>query len=488
MIMLGSKLYRLCSLFALLMMTLIMRAQTIEWQLKPTADYDEIIPVGKNLFKVVSGGKIGLINSDGTIVELMDNDALTLFYEDKALLTKSDAHGERISGVLMSDGTYHKFNKKYYVLAGQNFFSDGLLSVEDENSNKGYINYLGTAVLCFDGRYTRIKPFVNGYAAVFKGGGKYREYLLINKDGEVTIFRNRSGILGKLTSGSNVHPDGNVYVFDGENEKWYSYDTNKRGFMQKSSIKDTTPYDYLYRFSKITGKSKIVPFKDIPYNGVKGIEPFNDGGNYGYKSEDGIIIVHAQLSRATQFIDNYAVVEINGRKGILKYIDSGTFEVSAINGKQNFYTGEELSCSFNFRVPPIWRGGGAIVRLLDDTGTAVEYTHEGDTYTFKVKPSKTGTKSYQLRVRSEGLLLYESQLNYQFTKKTRCIECGKDTDACEYHGKHPSVIKPTKKSSENKCPTCDCKYYGKHPFEDKSSSSSSDEKCPTCGCMWFGQH
>lgn len=461
MIMLDSKLYRLCSLFVLLMMALIMRAQTVEWQLKPSADYDEITPVGKNLFKVVTGGRIGLINSDGTIVEAVENDAMTLFYEDKALLTKSDAHGERVVGVLMSDGVYHKFNKKYYVLAGQNFFSDGLLTVEDENSNKGYVNYLGTAVLGFDGKYTRIKPFVKSYASVFKG----KQYFLINKEGaEVKFVFPKAG--GVVTGGSNVHPSGSAYIYNGGDGKFYTYNTTSH-VLQKAQIQNLSTRDYLYCFSELTKESKNVPFKDIPYNGIKGIEPFNEEGKYGYKSEDGIIMVPAQLSKASTFIDDYAVVEINGRKGILKYVDNGTFELSATTGEQNFHAGDELTCSFNLRVPPVWREGGATVRLQDDTRTAVSYQQDGATYKFKIKPTQTGTATYQLRVRSEGLLLYETELSYQFTKKIRCAECGKDTDVCQYKGKHPSDKPSTSTPELGNCPECGlrldkCPAHGAH--------------------------
>lgn len=446
-----NKVYRLGFCIVLLISTTVTMAQTVEWRLKPSTDYDEITLVGKNLFKVVTGGRIGLINSDGTVVETMDNDALTLFYEDKALLTKSDSHGERITGVLISDGTYHKFNKKYYVLTGQNFFSDDLLTVEDEDFNKGYVNYLGAKVLGFDGKYSKIKPFVKGYASVFKGG----KYMLINKEGQVANFVFRNGV-GEITRGSNVHPDGRVYVLDGYSRKFYTYNTISKSPLEKASIQKLSSYDYLYRFSEITGATKEVPFKDIPYSGLKGVKPFNDDGKYGYKSEDGVIIVPAQLSKASQFVDDYAVVEINGRKGILKYVDNGTFELSKTGEGQKFYAGDKLTCSFNFRLPPIWRNGNVTVRLLDDSGTAVDYKQDGATYTFSVKPTVTGTKTYQLRVRSEGLLLYEAQLSYQFTKKIRCTECGKDIDACEYKGKHQKT--PTVSKSEERCPVCGKKY------------------------------
>lgn len=40
-------------------------AQTVIWQMKPS-DYEEVVRINENLYKVVRNGKIGLINSDGT--------------------------------------------------------------------------------------------------------------------------------------------------------------------------------------------------------------------------------------------------------------------------------------------------------------------------------------------------------------------------------------------------------------------------------------
>ena len=134
------------------------KAQTAVWQLHPT-DYSDITIINNNLYKVVRNGKIGLIHSDGTIVASVENDNLSEFYEGKAIVTVNDGHGERIDGCLTEDGKYYHFNNKYYTLNGQKFFSDGVISVANEQGKLGYIDIMGTEVCGFDSKYDKIKPF-----------------------------------------------------------------------------------------------------------------------------------------------------------------------------------------------------------------------------------------------------------------------------------------------------------------------------------------
>ena len=154
-------------------------SQTAIWQIKPT-DYDKIERLGRTLYIVQKNNKIGIVNEQGTILAPPENDNLGMFYEHKALITLQDSKGERIIGVLSDDETFHKFSNKFYTLNGQKFYSDGVLSVSDENGKVGYIDDKGNQILGFDGKYTKIKPFCEGYASVFKN----KKYYLITLDGE----------------------------------------------------------------------------------------------------------------------------------------------------------------------------------------------------------------------------------------------------------------------------------------------------------------
>ena len=90
---------KLYLLFVLSCLTLACWGQTVVWQMQPT-DYSQIERISSTLFKVVRNGKIGLINSDGTVVAPVVNDNISDCYEHKALITSNDGHGERITGCL----------------------------------------------------------------------------------------------------------------------------------------------------------------------------------------------------------------------------------------------------------------------------------------------------------------------------------------------------------------------------------------------------
>lgn len=99
---------------------------------------------------------MGIIHSDGSVVIPVSYDRITDFYEGRALVIANDNGKERVLGSLSDKGMYTSFSGKYYTLAGQAFYSDGMLSVSDSNGKPGYLDENGTAVLGFDGSWTRL--------------------------------------------------------------------------------------------------------------------------------------------------------------------------------------------------------------------------------------------------------------------------------------------------------------------------------------------
>ena len=172
-------------------------------------------------------------------------------------------------GCLSDNGTYNAFAEKYYTLVGQKFFSDGLLSVADADGNVGYIDTFGNKVVGFDGRFDRIKPFSEGYAAVFKN----KRYSLISKSGETVKFKFLG--IAEVNSGTNVYK-GKVYVWDTTGKLYSSFVDNatsngsvvyvgnqrQSGVCVKTKWPGNRAYDYLYRFSAYTGDGKNVPFDE----------------------------------------------------------------------------------------------------------------------------------------------------------------------------------------------------------------------------------
>lgn len=427
-------------------------AQTAVWQLHPT-DYSDISIISNNLYKVIRNGKIGLIHSDGTIVASIENDNLSDFYEGKAIITVNDGHGERIDGSLTEDGKYNHFNRKYYTLSGQKFFSDGLISVANEQGKLGYIDFLGTEVCGFDGKYDKIKPFSEGYAAVFKN----KKYYLIDKEGTPVHFTFNS--VGVVSGGTNVY-NGIAYIWDTEG-RFYKYDINKDAPCESTKApQNTKALDYLYRFSCISGAKKEVPFVKRKYSGAKGLLPSKSGELYGY-DYDGNVILPFQFNSAGQFENGNAIVSQNGRFGIIRYIDGSRFSVSEISNTIVFYAGKTTTCQFKIEIPDAWNNTDLQIYVKNPQGMSVETTHVNNNYSFTQKFLSSCKQEYQVTISGDGLKLFEGILSYSFIKKDVCAICGKDKDKCTGH--KVESIKPTEKT----CPTCgkkisECEYQGVH--------------------------
>lgn len=437
--------------------------QTVIWQMQPT-EYNQIERISSTLFKVVRNGKAGLINADGTIVTPVVNDNISDCYEHKALITSNDGHGERITGCLTDNGIYYGYETKYYTLNGQKFFSDGLISVADENGKLGYIDERGNQIVGFDGKYSRIKPFTEGHAAVMKN----KKYVLINKDGDEMRFVYSKGVGAAIAGCTNVY-NGKAYVYDeygGSDRSYFIYDAVRKSDLVKTGRIKNTAMDYLYCYQSVSGRTKEVPFvKMESYSGMKGLSASLVDGKYGYMSGSSTI-VPCQFSSATQFEDGLSIVSINGQIGILKFVNGAGFNVTVPAIKHDFYAGNSVTCSFNLTIPGCWQGKNIEVILKDINGSVISVTNSSGNYTFSVKPSVSGALEYSVVVNGEGLCLYESKINYTFNKKERCLTCGKDKSQCEYNGNHPNPV-TTPKKEQSLCPTCgkkisECKYQGVH--------------------------
>lgn len=435
------------------------KSQTVIWQMQPT-DYNQIVRISSTLFEVVRNGKIGLVNTAGILVAPVINDGISDFYEHRSIITSNDVHGERITGCLTDDGIYYGYATKYYTLNGQKFFSDGLISVADENGKLGYIDERGNQIVGFDGEYSRIKPFTEGHAVVMKN----KKYVLINKDGDEMRFVYRvNGVSVPIAGCTNVY-NGKAYVYDeygGSDRSYFIYDAVRKSNLTKTERVKNTAMDFLYCYQFVSGRTKDVPFeKRKPYSGMKGLAASQSNGMYGYMS-DSSVIVPCQFSSASLFEDGLAIVSVNGQMGILKYMDGTGFSVTVPSAEHDFYAGNSVSCSFNLSIPSIWQGKNIDVILKDANENSISTTNTSGTYSFSVVPSDSEQLEYSLVVTGEGIRLYESKISYSFNKRERCATCGKDKNRCEYKGNHPI---PSKVAL---CPTCgkkisECKYQGVH--------------------------
>lgn len=456
--------------------TLVLQGQTVVWQMKPS-DYNEMVRLGSNLLKVSRNNKIGLANTDGNIVAPIVNDGITDYYEHKALLLTNDGHGERVTGCLTDDGKYYSYAEKYYTLNGQKFFSDGMLSVADENGMLGYIDIIGNKVVGFEGKYSRIKPYTEGYAAVMKN----KKYVLIDKSGEeVRFVYGGSGVGAAIGGCTNVF-NGQCYVYDeygGSDRSYFIYDTKEKGKLKKTSRVKNTAMDYLFCYQSVSGRGKEIPYEHQKnYTGIKGIEPSQSDGLYGFRIGE-LTILPCQLSDATQFVDGLAIVEVNGFKGILKYVDGESFDVSVSKDKYSFYAGNSVTLSFTLAVPNVWRNKLQTVVVKDANGVEQTLSESGNNYSFTVNPTSSSKLDFFVQVFGDELKLFDGAVSYTLVKKEKCPLCGKDKEQCEFRGNHPignlssgkdsvSDNGKVEEDTERVCEDCgkkisECKYRGVH--------------------------
>lgn len=437
------------------------KSQTVTWQMKLSA-IDDIKRIGADMFKVSQNGKVGLMKSDGSLWAAIDNDQLTLFHDHYALLLKADNVGNRIVGCVSDKGECFLFGKKYYTLAGQQFVSDGVISVSDESGKIGYVDVKGAKVLGFDGKYDLIKPFTEGYAAVFKN----KKYHLIDKNGVNQRFLFNG--VAEVYKGSNVY-NGIAYLCDA-NGKFYKYDVRSKGVCKPVKLdKSQLSYDYLYRFSVISGKNKTVPYQEAGYSGVLNAASDVNGGLYGYKLGERLILPH-QFTMASPFEDGLSIVKHNGKIGILRLLPNESFRVSAKNGDLKFYDRQPALCEFVIDCPNSWKDKSLDIKVHDMSGRILPVKRVGEySHAFDFAATETGDYQFMVNVSSEGINLLNDNISYSLVKKYKCKICGKDKDVCGGHTekKDQVTVKKDTKNHEDLCPTCglpisQCKYDGIH--------------------------
>ena len=471
---------RIFHIFISVMLSLLIAGkgygQTAVWQIKPTENTN-IQRVTQNLFLVTKNLKMGLVDVEGKIVAPLIYDNLGKFYEQIALMTSYDDKGELIVGCLHDNGQYTQFTRRYYTLAGQAFYSDGLLSVADASGNKGYIDVKGNPVLGFDGSYDRIKPFCEGYAAVSKN----KHWKLIDKEGQNVRFQFKKVVeVYGVTNPCN----GIVYIWD-VNGKYYTYDTKNKGLcVSAKKPKDRTTFDFLYRLKAISGVTSDVPFTDSSYRGAKGASPYLVNSYYGYKEGD-YFVLPCQFIEASQFEDNLAIVNKNGKTGVVRYLSENKFDVTPVPSEMSLSKdGSPAKFQFVTKTPQAWSQNNLTFEVLSPEGKTLKISRGLGKYDFEYTPTHEGYCIFLVKIIGDDLLLYEGELTYnikmssQHTKEEtrKCPKCKKNRLLSEFEDGEEYCKKCSKPSSEpnsKKCSKC-------HKMKSLSEFANGGKICNKC--------
>ncbi|MCH5224138.1 MAG: WG repeat-containing protein [Muribaculaceae bacterium] len=391
-------------IFSLILFSLFPAAfsQGVSFSVRP-GKYSFISPIEKNLFYVVQGDKSGAINGEGKIVVPVTATDMTGFYEDLALVVRAEGGQQRILGILSSDGKYSETTGNYYTVPYQEFFSEGLLTVKDENGKPAYMN--PNAVIVKELDATEIFPFSEGYAGVNDGQSFYYIDKAFNK-----IYI-QGGSVAQILGGTNVYK-GNAVIWDA-NGKVYNYDIAKKK-TKKTSAPSSTQYDYLCCFEILTKRPQTVPMKNIVPGGSD-LKIVSRENKYGYE-ENGNIVIPYQFDKAGDFYGDYAVVETNGEPGIILYQQSGdSFSVTPQNRdiriKKNSNKG--YAHKFNLNIPSSVDKSNLKINLTDEEGNPLKFTFRNGVGEF-TDGGAPEQKTFLMGIVSDGLSLWNGELTYNY--------------------------------------------------------------------------
>jgi hypothetical protein len=389
--------------------------QVLVWSVPPS-QYVDIEQIGYHTYKVKGqDGRCGVVSLDGKAIQGLFCDEITPFYHQWALIISHEGNRRTVIGSLCIDGTCHQFKDTFFTLTGMEFYSDGMLPVENHRGVKVYVDYNGNECIGSGEKYYRIMPFSEGMAVVF--ASEDYSYLIDKRGQKVSI---NSRILNGVTLRHALNAyQGLVPVWD-DHGNYFNYNVNDGTVTEVDMPAGKIPFDYLFRFS---GQGSRLPY-DGPYTGYvdNGIKPFVKEGRYGYiDTKNDNVLLPCQLTLAMPFIDGYAIVKMPDKKcGILKceYDDNLSFEISALQKTIQYSPDEQAICEFKVLVPKSWADKNVTVTVkgisnLSSKGNGI--------YAFALKP-KSASQRFEVSLNAQGLELFSSGLEYIFKQKGKAIE------------------------------------------------------------------
>ncbi len=477
-------------------------AQSVEWNLSPE-DFDDIQCIGKHIYLATNkDGKKTIIANlvDGKFMSKVKCDDITPFYKNWALMLKYEEKKKRVIGCIAADGICNMFEKPFYTLTGQEFYSEGLLTVENGHGEKVYIDYMGNEKIGTGKNYSRIKPFSEGFAVVFVNNNKESYY--INKDGQSPQIR--SSLLNNVTLGQVTNFYQGKALMMGTSKDYFICDINGEGEKLSQKPKDIAKsFDYLYRYIFNGGDVLKTPPYDPDYKGEENtiVKPIVEGkGNksrYGYVLANGnTTVIPCQFLFAGPFVDGFAIVKmIEGKCGILQYSSESVAQFSVTPVQKTIQYDkpfEVVSCSFSVS-PAQWHGHSIQAELADSKDMLVTTDGNGR-FSFSFAPDgKHSKETFNINLLSNGIVLGSCSIIIEFQKKQppKCSTCGADISQCPHQGKHSTcntcnkIVDRGHRVAKNKR----CPYDGgKHPDSKPKIRICPDCKKPIDECIYKGDH
>lgn len=339
---------RIVILFAFLLVVICGFAQTVKWVVEPK--YADIDNYCREIYICTDqNGKIQLLDENGRAL-LPDNieaDAVTE-YED------GDEYcivllGTRIVGFFSENkpDNFQRVSGDYHITEYP-FFSEGFLVVSDSKGKYGYLDLKGQ--IAIDCKYEKARPFRQGRASVEPAK---KQVLYINTQGKTNNPDSFHG--GKLTKGSSFNGNGEAVV---ANYQDYAVINTKMQVVKKIKYTPELPVcqeDYSYYDGPDVCDSRHAGFKDSSDDYTqedKRCESFSERGAYGfrYKLGDEAIEIPEQFSKDFGFMNERAIVSLEGKVGIIKLL-KGRFEPNWPSENVRVYEDGAGQAQFSLSVP-----------------------------------------------------------------------------------------------------------------------------------------
>mgnify|MGYP000224625550 CR=1 FL=1 len=379
------------------------KAQSAKWIIKPY--YDSVVRYADGIYKVSSGNKVGVINSDGEVVVSVSADSITAMSEDCALVLNRTEDGDyQLTNILHRDGKATPITEEYYVKAYP-FFSEGRLPVYNKRKKYGYMDSNGKLVISC--AYSSAYPFSEGWAAVGKGKGLLgigvdliktgkEKFSYIDKDGKALSLQ---ADLKDITMGTSFkNGEALVVTKDG---RYCFIDTSGRVIRTDNNV--TLSFDKKHALGSEDDFEVFDAIADVVYDGPS---TFVQDGLYGYKS-GARVILPCQFNEAMPFSKGYAIAAKGQKFGVLKLTRSA-FGCRASKGTLATSGSDMESIDYIVTVPEEWRKTSLELSCIgNETQTCARPGDSSSTRVFSFIRTKG---SYNLQLEGENLIVWNDKM------------------------------------------------------------------------------
>lgn len=355
-------------------------AQTVQWSVRPDNMNNRQI-----VFR--SGFKVGLRDLNGKQVLDAQYDSITPFRGGYAIALQNVGRRGQIKAIIR-EGDFDVTEVAEELYANKySYFSEGKMCVSNAYRQQGFLSTDGNIVIpC---QYKTVHPFFEGLASVTyqSDNGKENVYYINESMNEISVEPG----YGEVIFGSSfVNGQAVVYTI---NRKGYVINRRGRNLGRYRATVEEAYRDArksqtyaLSEFSKPLEQEQVV---ELPAD--QGYLVYEEGGNYGYKTTDGRIVAPAQFQKAEPFKGGYANVTLDGKEGVIRLIENGSF--SGMIEKNKFRVGSNglvEAVHYQLTVPEELKDANIVLRVFDAKGAeqknVVALNTSGTTRTFDFYP------------------------------------------------------------------------------------------------------